>query len=155
MVSKKNFISEYLSNDALGRISNAIAEIEKQTSGEVRVCIRKRRGFLEKKLTPREVALKEFFKLKMHITTDKTGVLFFILFEEHKFEIIADEGLNSKISLDKWNEISSGITSSFLKENYLDGILNGLSRVGETLIREFPVNEGDKNELSDDVIIKL
>ena len=155
MVSRKNFISEYLSNEALGRISNAVGEIEKQTSGEVRICIKKRRGFLEKKLTPREVALKEFFKLKMHITKDKSGVLFFILFEEHKFEIIADEGLNSKISLAKWDEISSEIRNSFSKKNYLDGILKGLNRVGETLIREFPVKDGDKNELSDDVIIKL
>ncbi|MEO6695557.1 MAG: TPM domain-containing protein [Ignavibacteria bacterium] len=151
---KKNFISEYLSTESLEKISSSIGEIEKNTSGELRLCIKKRRGFLEKNLTPREIALKEFFKLKMDKTSDKTGVLFFIIFEEHKFEIIADEGLNTKISGEMWNTISNEIKISFTKEDYLEGILKALKRVGVTLISEFPVKPGDKNELSDDVILK-
>lgn len=153
-MSKINFISEYLSDEALKGISKTIAEIEKNTSGEMRVCIKKKRGLLQKKITPREIALKEFVKLQMHKTRDKTGVLFFIIFDEHKFEIIADEGINSKISTDKWNEISDLIKGHFLKENYHEGLLKALNIIGDVLISEFPIQEGDKNELSDEVIVK-
>ncbi len=151
---KKNFISEYLSDDDLDKIAKAIGEIEKKTSGEIRVCIKKKRGYFEKKNTPRETAIKEFMKLKMHETIDRTGVLFFMIFDEHKFEIIADEGINSKISHEQWNAISQHLMDRFSKENYLEGILSGIQSISETLIHEFPVKGGDTDELSNEVIIQ-
>lgn len=96
MVIKKNFLSEYLSDEDLKKISGKISDIEKKTSGELRVFIKKNRGLFEKNLSSRELALRGFTKLKMHKTRDKTGVMIFILFDERKFEIIADEGINSK-----------------------------------------------------------
>ncbi len=152
-MSKKNIISEYLSDEALDNIAITISEIEKKTSGELRVCIKRRRGFLEKKYTPRDIALKEFVKLKMNETKDKTGILFFLIFDEKKYEIIADEGINSKISPDFWNEISDKIKNHFTNKNYLKGITEGLNEMGNVLIKEFPVNEDDRDELSNEVII--
>jgi uncharacterized membrane protein len=152
-LKKKNIISEYLSDEALEKVVRTIGEIEKRTSGEMRVCIKKKSGYFEKRKHPREIALKEFVKLKMHKTIDRTGVLFFILFNEHKFEIIADEGINNKISSEQWDEISQIIKDQFTKENYLEGLLFGIERIGEVLVKEFPVKFDDKNELSDDVVI--
>ncbi|MEO8666823.1 MAG: TPM domain-containing protein [Ignavibacteria bacterium] len=152
-MSRKNIISEYLSDEELDKIAGTIGEIEKKTSGEIRVCIKRRRGFLEKKDTPREIAMKEFVRLKMHETRDKTGVLFFLIFNERKFEIVADEGINSKISPGSWNEISGKLTDHFINKNYHAGITKGLIEIGEVLIREFPVRDDDRNELPDDVII--
>jgi len=152
-LSKKNIISEYLSDEDLDTISATISEIEKKTSGEIRVCIKKRRGFLEKKYTSRDIALQEFEKLKMNKTKDKTGILFFLIFDEKKFEIIADEGINSKISPDYWNEISDRIKNHFLSKNYLAGIRQGIVELGEVLVKEFPCKDDDRNELSNEVII--
>ncbi|MBK8550739.1 MAG: TPM domain-containing protein [Ignavibacteria bacterium] len=153
-MSKKNFISEYLSDDALDKIAKSIGEIEKKTSGEIRVCIKKNRGYFEKKHSPRETALKEFFKLKMHDTRDRTGVLFFLILSEHKFEIIADEGINNKISQEKWDVFSRNITDHFSLGNYAEGILYGIEKIGAVLTSEFPVKHDDKDELSNEVIIK-
>ncbi len=153
-MSKKNFISEYLSDESLDTIAKTIGEIEKHTSGEIRVCIKRKRGFLQKKYSAREIALREFFKLKMHNTKDKTGVLMFLIIDERKFEIIADEGINSKISLVHWEDISGNIKSHFSGGNYLDGILFGLGKMGEVLIKEFAIKADNTNELSNDVIIK-
>ncbi len=152
-MARKNIISEYLSDEALDSIVVTISDIEKKTSGEIRVCIKKRRGFLEKKYTPRDIALKEFVKLKMNKTKDKTGILFFLIFDEKKFEIIADEGINSKISPDYWNEISDRIKNHFMSKNYLEGIIQGIAEMGEVLVKEFPCKDDDKNELSNEVII--
>ncbi len=151
---EKNFIPEYLSDKDLGEISLAIKEIEKNTSGEIRVCIKRKRGYLEMEYSPREIALNEFTGLKMHETKDRTGVLFFILFEENKFEIIADEGINSKIPEDEWDLISESIRKNFTVKKYREGIIYVLKKIGEHLINDFPVKEGDINELPDDVIVK-
>lgn len=152
-MSKNNIISEYLSDEALDNIAVTIGQIEKKTSGEIRICIKKKRGFLEKKYTPRDIALKEFIKLKMNKTKDKTGILFFMIFDERKFEIIADEGINSKISPDYWNEISDRIKTSFTYEKYREGIIQGIVEMGEVLVREFPCRDDDRDELSNEVII--
>jgi uncharacterized membrane protein len=153
-MSRKNYISEYLSDESLGKIVEAIREIEKKTSGEIRVCLKKRRGFLEKKIDSRDIAVKEFFKLGINNTKDKTGVLIYVIFGERKFEFIADEGINSKIHYAHWDEISNEVGKYFSGEKYLDGILYGLNRLGNVLINEFPVKDDDKNELSDEVITK-
>ena len=153
MKVKKNFLSEYLSDDDLKIISNKISEIEKKTSGELRVLIKKRRGIFEKKFSPREIALKSFTKLKMHKTKDKTGVMIFILFDEKKFEIIADEGINSKIISGFWNDITESMKTSFINKNYLGGISSSIEKLGEALIKEFPVKPDDKDELSNEVIV--
>ncbi len=151
-MSRKNFISEYLSDESLDSISKAIGEIERRSSGEIRICIKKRTGYFEKKYSARDLALKQFFKLKMNNTRDRTGVLLFLIFKDKKFEIIADEGINSKISTDHWNNISENLRDYFSKESYSDGILHSIGKIGEILIREFPVKNDDKNELSNDIV---
>ena len=89
----------------------------------------------------------------MHKTKDKTGVLFFILFDEHKFEIIADEGINSKIEDSEWKTFSEKISDLFRQEKYFDGIKFVIEKIGDRLAAEFPVQSDDKNELSNEVII--
>lgn len=150
---KKEFISEYLSETELEKISEAIKKVESKTSGELRVSIRKNRGYREKEFSPRELAVREFLNLGMNQTSDKTGVLFFILFDERKFEIIADEGINSIIGQDEWEKHSSEVSNKFSSGDFLGGILYVINSVGEILIKEFPVKAGDKNELSDEVVI--
>lgn len=152
-MAKKNFIKEYLSDDELDKIANSINEIEKRTSGELRVCIKKKRGLLEKNKSLRELAFREFSRLNMHKTRDRTGVLLLILFKEKKFEIIADVGINEKISTALWNEISSNMKDHFTKSEYLEGIQFALGRIGEILIREFKAKDDDTDELSNEVFI--
>jgi len=149
-----NYIRQYLSTDDLHEIQEGISNVEKSTSGELRLCLRKRRGFFEKKFTPRELAVSEFHKLGMHSTDEKTGVLIFILFSERKFEIVADEGINSKIPEDKWESITSHLKNEFSSGNYKNGIIKCLNEINDVLAREFPYKEGDKNELSDEIVIE-
>lgn len=149
-----NYIKKYLSDSDIAFITDTIAEVESNTSGELRLCLKLKRNIFERKLSPREIAVKEFYKLGMDKTVDKTGVLIFILFDERVFEIIADEGINSKIPDSKWKEISDNIKCEFSKGNYKEGLSNCIKAIGEVLSKEFPKKEGDVNELSNEVIIK-
>lgn len=150
----KKIIEKHFSEENLKIISQVISEIEKNTSGEIRLCVQEERGILEKNKTPRELALQEFVLLEMHKTKDRTGVLIHIMIAERKFEIIADEGINAKIEERMWDEIKEKMRTEFRKENYLEGILFCVRAIGTTLQEEFPCSDEDKDELSNDVIIR-
>lgn len=149
----KNYIKKYLSDEDLDLIVKEISKAESKTSGEIRLSIKTKRGYREKELSTRQLAMAEFFLLNMNQTKDKTGVLFFILFDEHKFEIIADEGINSKISESEWKLLSENITDFFKQDKYKEGIIFVIEKVGERLALEFPIQSDDKNELSNDVVV--
>lgn len=149
-----NYIKKYISTDELEAIKTHIAEIEKSTSGEIRLCFQVRRAWIDRKLEIRELALKEFYKLGMDKTKDKTGVLVFILFKERKFQIIADEGINNKISQEKWTKITNLLIEDFKQERFKDGIIKALDEIKQVLIEEFPRKSDDVDELSNDIVIK-
>lgn len=149
-----NYLKEFLNKTDLEEIQNKISEIEKSTSGELRLCLKLKRGLLEKKNTVRDIAMKEFYKLGMHKTEDKTGILIFILFGEKKFEIVAGEGINSRISQNTWDEMTKKLIKDFSEGNYKKGLIYCIQNIGEILSREFPVKEGDRNELPDEIIIE-
>ncbi len=146
-------VRKIFTNDDLKKISEKIAQIEKNTSGEVRVSIREKRSLIERKLSIFDIALREFYRLGMDKTRDKTGVLIFLLLSERKLQIIADEGINSKVENQAWQRIADAMVEKFKEGKYLDGLLFGLDEVGKILHAHFPIKPDDINELSNDVEI--
>jgi uncharacterized membrane protein len=149
-----NYIKKYLSKEELDSITNHIAEIEKYTSGEIRICFKRSTAWAERKHSSRELAIKEFHKLGMHNTKDKTGVLLYILFKERKFEVVADAGINKKISGEKWNDITNHLINEFKSGHFKAGIIKALDEIKEVLMKEFPRKDDDTNELSNDIVIE-
>jgi uncharacterized membrane protein len=97
------FIKKILSKKELTDLSAVITKAEKNTSGEIRVVVRHRRYLKERKLSLHDLALGEFCRLGMEKTRDKTGVLIFLLISERKFHIVADEGINTKVTEGTWD----------------------------------------------------
>ena len=149
-----NYIKKYLSNSDLDELKHLIGEIETGTTGEVRLCFKLKRGFHQRKTAYKELALKEFYKLGMDKTKDKTGVLIYILFTEKIFEIIADEGINSKITEDTWRLITEHLKTEFSQGNYKTGLIKCLNEIKNVLAKDFPTKPGDGNELPDDIVIE-
>lgn len=149
-----NIIYNFFSDDDFLRISNEIKKIEKLTSGEVRVAMKEKKSFAERKKSLRQLAELEFKKLKMNETRDKTGILIFILFNERQFYILADEGINNKVSQDTWDIIRDEIKLSFKNGEFLEGLINGLNKIGKILSEHFPIKANDTNELSNKISIE-
>lgn len=149
----KSWINKYLNDGDLKEIQNRISEIEKSTSGEIRLSIRQKRAFKDRKLDLHDIAVRDFHSLGMQNTKDKTGVLIFVLFSERYYDILADEGIHKKISDDIWAELEEKIKTEFKTENYKTAILHVIERIGAALIKEFPGDGGDANELPDEVVI--
>jgi uncharacterized membrane protein len=150
---KNNLIYEFMNDDELLRISNKIKEMESTTAGEIRVSVKEKKPFLSKRKSTHQLAHKEFFRLKMNETRDKTGILIFLILKERKFHILADEGINEKVPENTWDNVCREIQQKFQNGYFCDGILHGVERVGKILSEHFPIKPDDTNELSNEVVI--
>lgn len=147
-------VKDIFTKDELKKISEKITEIEKRTSGEVRVSIREKRSLMEKKLTLFDMALREFYRLGMDKTRDQTGVLVYILLSEKQLQIIADKGINEKVENETWQKIADKIAERFKEGKYLDGVIEGLDEIEKILVQHFPIKPDDRNELSNEVEVR-
>ena len=125
--------------------------MEKTTAGEICVSIKEKRSLLEKRKSVRELAEKEFFKLGVANTRDKTGILIFLLLANRSFYILADSGINEKVPLGTWDKIKDEIQKNFSHGEFCKGIIFGIEEVGKILSKHFPIKPDDTNELSNRV----
>lgn len=124
----------------------AIEAAEKNTSGEIRVCAEK-----NCKDEPIERATSYFYKVGMDKTLLKNGVLIYIATEDRKFAIIGDSGINELVPDDFWETTKEAMLEKFKSGKLAEGLVHGITLAGEKLREFFPYQEGDKNELSDEI----
>ncbi len=146
-------IYHFFTDDDFLHISNKIKEMEKLSSGEIKVSIKERKPALQKRKSVRGLAEKEFVRLNMHATRDKTGILLYLLLRERQFYILADEGINAKVQKNTWEKIRDDIEHRFRNGNFTEGLVNGIEQVGNILGMHFPLKPDDTNELSNKVEI--
>jgi uncharacterized membrane protein len=150
----ESFLKKYFSSSDLTRVAAKIAEMERVTSGEIRVSVVRRRKWSERSLSLEQLAHRDFHRLEMEKTKDATGVLLFLLLGERKFRIVADRGINERVNQSTWDEIGATLSAAFKEERYLDGLLTAIASIGAVLHQHFPRLSGDTNELSNDVDIR-
>jgi uncharacterized membrane protein len=128
-------------------IANAIANAEKATSGEIRIAIDKHcHG------SAFERATEYFAELGMDKTAQHNGVLIYLAHEDHKFAIIGDRGIDAVVPDDFWETTQVAMKAHFLSGNIAEGIIAGVSLAGEKLALFFPYQNGDVNELPNDIV---
>ena len=128
-------------------IANAIAAAEKATSGEIRIAVDKLcHG------SAFERATQYFAELGMDKTAQHNGVLIYLAHEDHKFAIIGDRGIDTVVPNDFWETTQVAMKAHFLSGNIAEGIIAGVSLAGEKLALFFPYQNGDVNELPNDII---
>ena len=140
--------------DDLARIAAKISELERATSGEIRVSVVHRRRWSERAFTLEQLAHRDFYRLGMEKTKDATGVLLFLFLGERKFQIVADRGINERVPQETWDTIARVLTSFFKDQRYLEGVLEVLIRIGAVLHEHFPRHANDSDELSNNVDIR-
>lgn len=128
-------------------IANAISDAEKATSGEIRIAIDKHCAG-----DAFERATAYFSKLGMDKTAKHNGVLIYLAYEDHKFAIIGDSGINKVVPPDFWETTQVAMKAHFLGGNIVQGIIAGIVLAGEKLATFFPFEGGDINELPNEII---
>lgn len=152
MISK-NFIHKILSEVELEKISEEIKSQELRTSGELKVSIKKGRSLFDKRKSIRELAVREFHRLGMTNTRDRSGILFFLLLNDREFYILPDIGVSERIPQTFWDELAKEAENSFREKNFFEGILKVLRKCGDVLAEHFPRKSDDVDELSNKVEI--
>lgn len=152
-MANSKFIEKILSKEELEKIAIEIGNQEKTTSGEIRVSIKKQRSFFEKKKSLRDIAIKEFNRLKMFRTRDRNGILLLLLLKERQFYILPDYGISNVLPQSFWDNIARETEDFFRKEKFFDGIINMVQKCGKILSEHFPIKPDDTNELDNKVEI--
>jgi uncharacterized membrane protein len=129
------------------RMVAAIAEAEKQTSGEIRVYVSHR-----KVNEVRRAAIHHFQKLGMQRTKHRNAVLIFVAPESQNFFVVGDEAVHAKCGETFWEQVAAGMQEQFRQARFTDGIIHGIHTAGKLLAQHFPRNGADRNELPDSIV---
>ena len=71
---------------------------------------------------------------------------------EHRVEILADKGINDKVAKDTWNKILAPLVYSLKNDRLGEGLVQTIVECGKVLSMHFPIQEDDKNELSNKIV---
>ena len=99
-------------------------------------------------------AVQAFFSRNLHATKERTGILVMASLLEHRVEILADTGINAKVSKDQWQEIMIDMIGKIKSGNLTDGFCIAVRECGEVLAKDFPGSHHNPNEICNKVIVE-
>jgi uncharacterized membrane protein len=139
--------------EMLERLTRRVAASEQRHSGEIRIYVEAAlpTSYLWRDATPRERALAMFGKLRVWDTAHNNGVLIYLLLAEQAIEIVADRGIDQRVSPSEWQAMVQRMEAAFRDSRFEDGLTQALEEVSALLVAHFPRVEGepDSNELPD------
>jgi len=146
--------SEAFPKEALDRIAETIKEVEQETSAEIRISIRESRDSNEADLSLDQIALREFALLKMDQTADRTGILLLVLYNERKFYIYGDVGINARSDTNTWTNVADVLKQHFKQGKFEEGVHASLRAIIPHVKEVLPRKADDIDELSNEVSIR-
>jgi putative membrane protein len=99
-------------------------------------------------------AQSEWAKNKIQKTKARTGILIFVSIMERKAVVLADEGIAKHYPQETWIEVVELLSSHLKKNEWGLGFEKAIARCGEILKKHLPAGAHNKNEISDEIIIK-
>jgi uncharacterized membrane protein len=139
-------VEDFLTQEEEQAIVESIRVAEKNTSGEIRIHIEKTTS-----LDSYDRSMEVFHFLKMYETELKNGVLIYVAVKDKNFVICGDKGINDVVANDFWDCTRDIMVNHFKSGNYKQGLIDGIINAGEQLRKYFPYQEGDVNELSNEI----
>ena len=128
------------------KVKEAIRRAEHRTSGEIRVSVAPLFwGNVDK------AANKAFVRMGMTATSERNGVLFFVVPARRKFVVLGDRGIREKVGQEFWDRVAAVLSERFRASDFTGGLVRGIEEVGEQLAVHFPYQSGDQDELPDEV----
>lgn len=141
-----NTAKDFFTKEQREDVRQAILNAELDTSGEIRVHIESN---CKGDVLDRAAFL--FDKLNMQRTAKRNGVLFYLAVRNRRFAVIGDVAINAVVPENFWDELKNLLLNNFRDEKFSEGLVDGITKVGAHLKKEFPYESGDINELPDDI----
>ncbi len=123
-------------------IEQSVHAGEQGHSGELRVALEAGLswGELRAGRTARDRAIEVFSQLRLWDTEHNNGVLIYVLLAEHDVEIVADRGLNDRVSAAQWEVLCLAMERDFRAADFRGGVLQGIAGVHQLLTQHFPAS---------------
>ncbi len=135
----------------MDRIAAAIAAGERRHGGEVMFAIEEELPLaaLWRGTSPRERARHAFAVLRTWDTRANNGVLIYLLLADHAIEIVADRGLDGKVTAAQWHEVCQRMRERMRAGDPEQAAIGGIEAVSELLAEHFPPGPDtpEENEL--------
>jgi putative membrane protein len=100
----------------------------------------------------RRLARATFLEQGLAGTEERNAVLFFVSLAEHHVEIIADRGIDGKVSPGKWQAIVDEFAAKVKHGRVEEGYLGAIAELGEVLATHFPAIGVGRNEIGNRLI---
>ena len=149
--------SHTITDASLHKLQALIASSELRHSGEIRLCIEAglpNSYLLRLDAMPallRQRALAQFGRLRVWDTENNNGVLIYLCLAEHAIELIADRGVNQRVSPGQWETVVTRLGTAMRHSDAESGLIQAISEVTQILEHHFALANGQStpNELPD------
>lgn len=101
----------------------------------------------------RRAALQQFLGHGLHVTEARTGVLIFAALAEHQVEVVADEGIHSKVDETVWVNAVAALTKGLRTDDPVSGFEAAVALCGGVLAAHFPPMPVNRNEVPDKLVL--
>ena len=98
--------------------------------------------------------LAAFTEHGLHYTRDHTGILILVSLLERRVQVLADCGINQKVSPGTWDEVVQILSAGLKSGRACDAFCRAIERCGEILAEHFPHQADDKDELPNRLVTK-
>ena len=147
--TRSNNPKKFLTQQELARVTAKIAGAEQMTSAEIKmVILRQCWTDLRKK------ARKIFKKYRLDKTAGRNCVLIVLVTTNREFLIYGDEGIHMKVRQHFWDEVRNAMLEKFKENKFGEGLCAGIHLLGLKLAPVFPCQEGDVDEISNEVVFE-
>ena len=99
-----------------------------------------------------ETAVRQFQARRLGLTRGRTGVLVFVSWAERYAEVIADEGVASRVDGEVWREAIDVLTDALRRGRPADGLVAAVAICGRVLAAHAPRRADDADELPNAVV---
>ncbi|MBT9508641.1 TPM domain-containing protein [Rhodoferax sp.] len=136
-------------------IEKAIKASETAHVGEIRFAVEDALDGvpLFKGQSARARAIEVFSQLRVWDTQHNNGLLIYVLLADRAVEIVADRGIDAKVSAQEWNKVCHQMEAAFKQANYEGGVVSGVQAVTQHLVAHFPADGRSRNELPDKPVL--
>lgn len=96
-----------------------------------------------------------FFIEGLHLTEERTGIMFFVSEAERYVEVIADHAINEKVINEDskyWQHVVNVFVENIKAGKLYEGYEDAIQACGKVLIKHFPASARDTNQLPDHLI---
>ena len=97
-------------------------------------------------------ALRQFLAQGLHKTEHRTGVLIFASTAERYAEIVADAGINEKVTPQVWDKAVNELVAAIKAGRPADGFVAAIAQCGAVLAAHFPPGALKRDELPDKLL---